>query len=36
MDEAENLSVQTEPAERLARLAPLFDRLGETLRPTPG
>jgi len=30
------LVFQTEPAERLARLAPLFDRLGETLRPTPG
>ncbi len=27
---------QTQPAERLARLAPLFDRLGETLRVTPG
>ena len=27
---------QTVPAERLARLAPLFDRIGETLRPTPG
>jgi len=27
---------QTVPAERLARLAPLFDRIGETLRPIPG
>jgi len=27
---------QTEPAERLATLAPLFDRIGETMRSTPG
>ncbi|MGI9094812.1 MAG: hypothetical protein ACR2F4_04445 [Thermoleophilaceae bacterium] len=27
---------QTAPAERLAQFAPLFDRIGETLRPTPG
>lgn len=27
---------QAVPAERLARLAPLFDRIGETLQPTPG
>lgn len=27
---------QTQPPERLPRLAPLFDRLGETLRVTPG
>jgi len=27
---------QTAPAERLIALAPLFDRIGETLRATPG